>query len=107
MLSNKNADCQVLTVCKVAHFAIAQAALLICRCSQGYELSLGIQNNWELANAKCFDILIHLIQNRISYCMSTTSLVITLTEQQINVLIIFQGKPHYCCRQFSKHLGDS
>ena len=23
------------------------------------------------------------------------------------MLIIFQGKPHYCSRQFSKHLGDS
>lgn len=45
----------------------------------------------------------HLIQNKISYCMSATSLAITQTEKQINVLIIFQGKPHYCSRQFSKH----
>lgn len=52
-------------------------------------------------------LLIHLIQNRISYCMSATCLVITVTEKQINVLIMFQGKPHYCSRQFSKHLGDS
>lgn len=46
-------------------------------------------------------LLIHLIQNRISYCISPTSLVITLTEKQINVLIIFQGKPYYCSRQLA------
>lgn len=50
-------------------------------------------------------LLIHLNHNRISCCKSCTSLVITLTEKQINVLIILQGKPHYCSRQFSKHLG--
>lgn len=51
-------------------------------------------------------LLINLIQNRISYCMSATSLVITLTEKQINVLIIFQAKSHYCSIQFSQSLGD-
>lgn len=51
-------------------------------------------------------LLINFIQNRISYCMSATSLVITLTEKQINVLIIFQAKPHYCSIQFSQSLGD-
>lgn len=51
-------------------------------------------------------LLINLIQNRISYCMSATSLVITLTEKQINVLIIFQAKPHYCSTQFSQSLHD-
>lgn len=51
-------------------------------------------------------LLINLIQNRISYCISATSLVIILTEKQINVLIIFQGKPHYFSIQLSQHLGD-
>lgn len=51
-------------------------------------------------------LLINSIQNRISYCMSAASLVITLTEKQINVLFIFQAKPHYCSIQFSQSLGD-
>lgn len=51
-------------------------------------------------------LLINLIQKRISYCVSGTSLVIPLTEKQINVLIIFQAKPYYCSIQFSQSLGD-
>lgn len=52
-------------------------------------------------------LLTQLIHNGISSCLSATSLAITLSEKQINVLIIFQGKPHNCSSQSSKHLGDS
>lgn len=72
-----------------------------------YPLAYKVIESQQMPNVLIYKpLLINLIQNRISYCMSATSLVITLTEKQINVLIIFQGKPRYCSIQFSQHLGD-
>lgn len=59
-----------------------------------YPLAYKVIESQQMPNVLIYKpLLINLIQNRISYCMSATSLVITLTEKQINVLTIFQGKP--------------